>query len=473
MDRLIGTGNRVIVYDNFDEYYMGKEKNVQRIIVTKLNVLVVCPSDPRNKGTLSVLIAILQELEEMFSDHTITFLTESYEKDFEKYRVRAVQHLVPRSPTSFRKIKTILSICRFTTWATLHRLFKIDVKWLLKPGEWETLQAYAKTDFIVACGTDALSDKYGVLPCMGTLYNIFLGILLKIPTCIISQQIGPFQKGIKGRICSFLTKIILGNAKLIATRDAISLQNLGEIGVKGPPIYLTADIAFLLRSAPYEEVKQKLSLEGINLSSKPIIGINTSALIYHYMPGTSNEQKRKKYVRLMSQITDYIIEEFGATVVFLPHVFGPPDDDRIIANEIACESKNKGKLKLINCELTCGELKGTIGRFDLFITTRMHPLIHAISMNVPVICVDYTFKAKALMQRINLQEQVCDISDLDFEKLKTKVRDTYSAKDRLKQKLSEGAMAMKEQARLNLALIESEFGMRILDNERRTMKEYS
>ena len=429
--------------------------------MTELNLLVVCPSDPRNKGTLSVLIAILQELEEMFLDDTITFLTESPEKESEKSRVRPVQHLVPRSPTSFRKIKTTLSICRFTLWAILHRSFKIDAKWLVKPEEWETLQAYTKTDFIVACGTDALSDKYGVLPCMGALYNMFLGILLKIPTCIISQQIGPFQIGIKGRICSFLTKMILGNARLIATRDAISLQNLNEIGVKGPPTYATADIAFLLRPAPYEEVKQKLSLEGINLRNKPTIGINASALIYHYLPGANDEQKRKKYVRLMSQITDYIIEEFGAIVVLLPHVFGPPDDDRIIAKEIACEAKNKGKLKLINCELTCGELKGTIGHFDLFIATRMHPLIHAISMSVPVVCVDYTFKAKALMQRINLQEQVCDISDLDFEKLKTKVRDTYSAKDRLKQKLSEGANAMEEQARLNLALIESELRMKM------------
>ena len=156
----------------------------------------------------------------------------------------------------------------------------------------------------------------------------------------------------------------------------------------------------------------------------------------------------------MSRMISYIIEKLGATVVLVPHVFGPGEnDDRIIARKISCRVPYKHNLKLITGEYTPEELKGIIGQFDLFVSTRMHPLIHAISMGTPTIGIDYTFKTKELMKRVGQERRAFHIMNLDYNELISKIDETYSAKDEIRETQKIESKVMQKYALSNAKLI--------------------
>ena len=115
--------------------------------------------------------------------------------------------------------------------------------------------------------------------------------------------------------------------------------------------------------------------------------------------------------------------------------------------------RHKYKTKLILSEYTPEELKGIIGQFDLFVSTRMHPLIHAISMHVPAVAVDYTFKVMELMRMVGQDRQVCHIRAVNFNELVLKIDATYSARNKIKRDLITRVKVMQKRAMLNGKLL--------------------
>ena len=221
---------------------------------------------------------------------------------------------------------------------------------------------------------------------------------------------------------------------------------------------MTADPAFLLQSIPSEKAKRLMVEEGVHVNTKPLIGVNTSSIIYGFgFPNAKSlKDKRDEYVRLMSQIVDYLIEKLGATVLFVPHTFNPRgQDDRTIAKEILSKVTRKDKVKLITTDRTPEELKGIIGQLNLFITTRQHPLIHSTSMHVPTIAIDYTFRMQELMRRLGQENLICDIKTLDYNRLTSKINAAYSTEDRIKKDLIYKTKILQKYAAKNANLIKA------------------
>ena len=138
-------------------------------------------------------------------------------------------------------------------------------------------------------------------------------------------------------------------------------------------------------------------------------------------------------------------------------VFGPKteNDDRAINRVVYQKVANKTRVKLLHNEYTPEELKGIIGQFDLFISGRMHPLIHAICMSVPSIGIDYDHKIRALMNMLGQEKYVCHVKTLSFDELKLKINDAYSAKDFIADQLKPKVKIMKRKAKLNAVLVKA------------------
>ena len=90
----------------------------------------------------------------------------------------------------------------------------------------------------------------------------------------------------------------------------------------------------------------------------------------------------------MAQLVDFVAENRGAQVVLIPHVIAPSwwlPDDRFVCQEICRQARNKDSVGFIGHDHTPEELKGIIGQCALFIGSRMHANIAALSMCVPTI----------------------------------------------------------------------------------------
>jgi polysaccharide pyruvyl transferase WcaK-like protein len=201
-----------------------------------------------------------------------------------------------------------------------------------------------------------------------------------------------------------------------------------------------------------------LTKEGIREEYKPLIGISVSKIIsnYGFSELKSREDKYNEYVKLMSKVTDYLVDTLNATIVFVPHVIGPGEgnDDRIVADDICKLIKNKDKIISIKEEYTPEELKGIIGQCDLFIGARMHATIASTSMLVPTVAIAYSDKTHGIIGKmLGYEAYVLDVRDLSYDRLISKIDDAWENREEIKKDLEMKMKVVKERASFNGKLV--------------------
>lgn len=424
---------------------------VPKNLTSKVKILIVA-SAGQNKGSESTIKSTISSLKQ-FPNADVYLLSMLPEIDSRLCEGKTFGYpmLPPAGLAHFRKILGLL-LCFML--ATIYRLLDGYIDSLFKMDKSGLLKLYAQPDVVVFCSGDMISDTYGgLVTLVQFLKDIMLCALLKKPIVLNGAQIGPFKRNLKGKICMFLTKLVLNKVNLITARDHLSAVSLRDANVNKPVIYVTADSAFLLQPPSLERIKLILDQERVP-EDKSLIGINPSGLVYRYSKAADVEKKLGNYLELLEKIANYVIEKLDATVILLPHVFAPRAfDDRIIGEKILQRVGRKNKVKLITQVYEAEELKGIIGQLDLLVSPRMHPIIHAISMQTPVVGIDYTFKTTELMKRVDQQEYVCDINTVDYEELKSKIDNAYLNRDKIRKTLKTRSEKLEKQAFLNARLI--------------------
>lgn len=314
-------------------------------------------------------------------------------------------------------LSVAIALSRCILYTMLYKI-SLDVSSLLNE---RYLKEYSDADIIVDMSGDSFSDSKGGKSPTNSL-SILIGILLKKPIVFFSQSIGPFKKWTLP-----LARYCLNRVNLIIIREEITKNYLEEIGIKSQ-IYLTADCAFVLAPASPERVEGILLKENINTTKRPLVGISANAML---------DDKENNYANSMAQIIDYIIKKLNADIIFVPHVVGinGKGDDRIIGEKIYRLTKNKENINLIKGDYSPDELKGVIGRCDVFIGGRMHANIAAVSSCVPTMAMAWSHKYYGIMRAVGLENYVCDFKTMNFEKLKSKIDELWENKEKIRDEL--------------------------------------
>ena len=280
--------------------------------------------------------------------------------------------------------------------------------------------AFLKADAVVVRGGDCLSDVYGQFSLLTHSLSIWPATLLNKPLSFMGHTIGPFTSS--GAMSSVAVKLLtkeLLESDLIVVRENKSAHVLKQMGINQSNVTIAPDLAFLLKPAPQRQVNEYLSNLMEGHISNMLLGVNTSAIIHRY--GFTNVHSEYKkllsYVNLLAKFLDHIIKKYEISVLFIPHVIMPSNDDRNIANLVRRKMRYRNHTYLIRDNLPPETLKGIIGRVDMLITTRMHPLIHALSMGTPALGIEYSYKTKGLMSPLGLNDYVLNIKTLTLWEL--------------------------------------------------------
>lgn len=319
------------------------------------------------------------------------------------------------------------------------------------------LREYINADIIIGMYGDGFTGRTAISTIFHS-FSILLGAILRKPVILYPQTIGPFKT--KSRL--LLARFALNRARSITARESITKNYLQEIGVNKPSIYLTADMAFILQPAPYERVEKIFLKEGISNSKDDnlLIGMNISQLINYR---SKNSNVKYDYIELMAQVTDYLITNLNATIVFIPHSIyqkelmnnrkNREEGDIIAIKEAFAKVKNKHKVAAITSNYTSEELKGIIGQCDLFIGARMHANIAATSMCVPTIAIAYSTKALGIMKMVGLGKYVCDFRTMTFEEIISKIDDMLSNREKIVEMMVPKIEDLKESVWLNVKVV--------------------
>ncbi|CAD7775861.1 Polysaccharide pyruvyl transferase [Candidatus Methanoperedenaceae archaeon GB37] len=377
-----------------------------------------------NKGSAAQVISTCKTLKKFIYDARFTLISHYPELDSKYckiYNIKIVSSIWWRLPRM-----RILPFIHYRIFFPISNiLWSILFKIGLNPISINSsvIQEYTSADIVIDLSGDSFSDSKGGFA-ISISSTILLGRSLKKPTVLYSQSIGTFKKWTLP-----LAKFCLNKVDLIIVREEITKNYLEEIGIKSP-IYLTADCAFVLETAPYERVKEILSKEKVDTNKRPLVGISANAML---------DDKENNYAKSMAQLIDYVIKKLNAQIVFVPHVVaikeGDKGDDRVIDEKIYKLARNKENIDLIKGDYSPEELKGIIGLCDIFIGGRMHANIAALSSYVPTMATAWSHKYYGIMRAVGQENYVCDFKTMKFEELRSKIDDLWDNKEKIREEL--------------------------------------
>jgi len=269
------------------------------------------------------------------------------------------------------------------------------------------IDAMTEADVVVDLSGDMLTDDYG--PFIG--YSHFLPLLqalaLGCPVIICAQSIGPFDKLLP------LARYVLSRSQLITVRDSISIEYLKSLQEPAIKPEKTADLAFLLPTASPDRISELLRKEGIQLKSRPRLGVSVSALVTNNTNRYLGTGSANDSLTVFAQALDSVVNSLNVEVILVPHVFGPHhgNDDRRVGERLA--GLMKYKPQRLAGEYRPEELKGIIANCDAFVGCRMHANISALDSLVPVLAVGYSHKTEGILADLGLAEWCLSIHDLE------------------------------------------------------------
>lgn len=353
----------------------------------------------------------------------------------------------------YKKYKIIKSTRRNLPYSTLqivrakmYMLFKkarLDLKSLINN---EELSHFQDADLIIDLSGDTLTEDYGPHVTYSHFLPIWLGLSFKKPVFVCAQSIGPFK------LTMMFSRRMLNKVSRVTAREKITYEYLKNVGIRSNNLGLTSDMAFLLKPADDKSINEILKKEGVKLDNNLVLGVTISDLVAKRFDRNDQEGS---LITNVSKLLDRFTKEKNAVVLLLGHVTGPSEakNDRLVANKIRQEMDNKESAYVINGDYTPGELKGIISYCDIFMGSRMHSNIAALSSLVPTLAIGYSHKTLGIMTLFGMEKYVVDIDSLENSKLSGALNDLEANKNKLKSMLEQNLPGVKNKSKENVTII--------------------
>ena len=204
----------------------------------------------------------------------------------------------------------------------------------------------------------------------------------KKPLFLLPQTYGSYRFPFKKWSINMIRK-----ANLAYSRDEQTARQIGDF------VKVTSDLAFGL---PYDKLMYPMT------DDVKRIGINVSSLLWD-----DRTRKRFKltvdYKKFYISLLDYLVNETDYEIHIIPHVIDikhpeSGENDYRICQQI--KNIYGDKVVLAPAFETCIKAKSYISNMNIFLGSRMHSTIAAISSGVTTIPFSYTYKFETLYSNI-------------------------------------------------------------------------
>ncbi len=334
-----------------------------------------------------------------------------------------------------------------------YRLFGRPVNTLTPKALHGLIGAYIEADLVVSEAGGFLYHSGSGLTLLIAFYSLALAFVTGKPLYIFPQSIGPFKRKWECR----LAKWVFTRARIVMARERISLKQIESCGVLSDKSVLIPDLAFSFPSAPANAAESWLSGQGIDLAKdRPLLGLT----VINWGAQNTEFNLQSKYEAAIISSVKFFIETYGGKALFVPQVWGPlpVQDDRVPAQRIqASLMEYASHIHVIEEPLAPDLLKAVYGRMDMFIGSRMHSNIFALSEGVPVIAIAYQYKTEGIAQMLGLGEWVININQIDSPSLINLLSALCEKKDAIRKQLLANIPSIISQTRLAGQLVASDF----------------
>jgi colanic acid/amylovoran biosynthesis protein len=418
-----------------------------------VNILIINVHSSRNAGDAALTQVTLEQLQSQFPQCRITLAMDdpgSYTgegtalcslfglmRDGDRWRPESLLRLIPATLTP------VLS----------HRWWGKAI-FALTPRDWRTLlRAYLGADLIVSKPGGFLYSSGRGVALFISLYTLALGWLAGKPVYLLPQSVGPFAR----RWERWLVGLVLDRLRKVIVREPISLSQLEICGVRAARCHLLPDMAFAFKGAPEAAAQQWLYDHRFEPDSgSPLLGMT----VINYGAQNRRFLEQARYEAACAEAVRFFVEQIGGRVIIFPQVWGPSpsQDDRVPARRIAQQLADLGQaLMVIETPLPPDLLKAVYGKMDLFVGTRMHSNIFALSQRVPAIAIGYQHKTQGILQMLGLERWSISIENLTGRVLQEKLAALWREREAVRAHLDRILPALIAQAQSVGALVAKDF----------------
>jgi colanic acid/amylovoran biosynthesis protein len=318
--------------------------------------------------------------------------------------------------------------------------------WWRSDGEEAALRDFSKLDAVVSTGGTYLVEQY---PLLARIFEYEVALELGIPLIFYTQSLGPFAPRYRSAL-----KRILTRAKLVLLRDERSAQYLRTLGIGGDHVHVAADAVFSMAAAGQQFPLRRGRGEPWK--------IGASVRQWPVGAGLSHPRVRS-YVSAMATGLSDLVVELPAEIELISTCQGIPEywiDDSAVAHAIVDEVDPalREHFKVDSGFHSPAAFREHVARFDLFVATRMHAAILALTAGTPVLPIAYEFKTRELFTRLGMEGYILDIDNLSAAALsRTAGRLARNLEDQ-RDGLAVAVAAEREQAYRAIELLDSAIG---------------
>lgn len=198
---------------------------------------------------------------------------------------------------------------------------------------------------------------------------------------------------------------------LIYARESLTYNYFESLGLEN--VVCLPDPAFVLEP-------EKIELPDFFKKEK-IIGINVSP----YVLKLHNSTVSSTFGHSFLEFLEYIFSKTEYSILFVPHVLWPKQDDRVSINFLCNYLKNWNNriFVLDSNRLNYLQIRYVISNCEYFIGARTHAVISAYSTCIPTIALGYSVKSKGIAKDLELEDAL--LIDTTNNNEKTDIIDSF------------------------------------------------
>ena len=330
-----------------------------------------------NIGDESILMAVVSSLREKLDDREITVLSQNPESTAAKYGVKSENR------------KSVTAV----------------------------LRALKNCDLLISGGGSLLQD---VTSRKSILYYLFIMRAAKFmgkKFFIYSQGIGPIVSKFNSR----MTAQVLKKASGIVVRDMSSKELLVKIGVPESSVVVTADPVLRIKKTGLEAGARILEEEGFNNSDgAPVCGF-----------AVKERNLDSGFMHEICAAADRLIKERNCRIVLIPFHFSEDMPAIEMMERYLAERGAADRVCAVKHKYLTEEMLSLIGNMDTLVGVRLHALIHAAIMDVPMIGISYDPKINSFLHSVGMKA-MCSIYDFKSEFFMEEYDKTQRERENLK-----------------------------------------
>lgn len=296
----------------------------------------------------------------------------------------------------------------------------------------------ARSNLLISGGGSLLQDVTSGRSLYYYLGVIYLAKRLGTKVMLYAQGIGP----VNGAFAQSVMRHVGNQVDLISVRDEGSREELKRLRISKPQVTVTADPVLAMHPVDTELGRAILRQHQV-AGATPLIGISVR-----------DWQGRENYQQALVDAARQLQQELKARIILLPMQW---PDDRAASQRLA--ERIGGNAVVLEGDYTTSELMSIVGNMDLLIGIRLHALIFAAVMQVPLIGISYDPKIERFLATVG-DQPVGSLETVTAENLVRQARSllTVDGKEKERAKLLNGLRKK--------ALLSAELALELADRRR-------